>query len=309
MVDITSDLIKAIREKTGAGMMDCKKALVEANGDIDSAIDWLRKKGLAAVARRAGKIAAEGLVCIASRDNTHKDAIVLEVNSETDFVAKNAQFQEFAVAICKIALEKGHCTIAELLAQEIAQETTVEAGVTSLAASTGENITVRRLERVTAQDGIVATYIHSAVAEGLGKIGVLVSIESTGDAAKLLDFGKKLAMHIAASNPKYLSISDVPAAVVDYEKQVLFEQLKGQNKPQDVMNKMVDGKIRKFYEETVLLEQVYVMDGKKKIADVISDFAKELGTPVVVPRFVKFVLGDGIEKVTSNFCEDVKALQ
>jgi elongation factor Ts len=288
-------------------MMDCKKALVENDGVIDGAIDWLRKKGLAAAARRAGKIAAEGVVCIVADGS--KAATVFEVNSETDFVAKNTQFQDFVREIGGIAREKACGTAGDLLAQEISAGTTIESGVTSLAASTGENITVRRLERLAVQDGVVATYIHGAVADGLGKIGVLVCLESTGDPAKLADFGKKLAMHVAASGPRFLNISDVPPEVVDYEKQVLCEQLRGQNKPQDVANKMVEGRIRKFYEETVLLEQVYVMDGKKKVAEIVSDFSKELGAPIVVSRFARFMLGEGIEKAASNFCEDVKALQ
>jgi elongation factor Ts len=307
MSNITSDLIKAIREKTGAGMMDCKKALVENDGDMDGAIDWLRKKGLAAAARRAGKIAAEGVVCIVVDDS--KAATVFEVNSETDFVAKNTQFQEFVQALGRTAQAKACETVENLLAQEFFSGSTVGSAVAGIAASTGENITVRRLERLEVQDGIVATYMHSAVAEGLGKIGVLVCLESTGAPAALADFGKKLAMHIAASGPRFLRISDVPPEVVAYEKQVLCEQLKDQNKPQDVANKMVEGRIRKFYEETVLLEQVYVMDGKKKVAEVVEDFSKQLGVPIVVSGFARFMLGEGIEKAASNFCEDIKELQ
>ncbi|MDR3285508.1 MAG: translation elongation factor Ts [Holosporales bacterium] len=293
MVEITSDLIKTIREKTGAGMMDCKKALVETNGNFDEAVDWLRKKGLAAAARKASRVAADGLVCIFSDQKT---ATILEINSETDFVAKNAKFQEFVLKIGEFASKKYCSTLDEFLQQKLDGET-VQERIANLIATIGENITIRRIQNVSAEQGVVATYIHSAVAPNLGKIGVLVRLESSGDKEKLFEFGKKLAMHIAASNPLFLNIPSVPSDILNHEKSVLLEQIQIQEKkPQEIINRMVDGRIKKFYEETVFLEQVYVLDGKKKVAEIISDFAKELGSPVNVNLFVKFVLGEGILK-------------
>ena len=306
MAEITSNMIRDIREKTGAGMMDCKKALVENNGNFDEAVDWLRKKGLAAAAKKASRVAAEGLVCVSS--NNDKSATVVEINSETDFVAKNDKFQSFASNVGKISAVNSCETLDQLLDQKMGSET-VKEGLTNLIATIGENMNIRRFSKVCVNEGIVATYVHNVVVDGLGKIGVLVALESSADKSKLSEFGKKLAMHIAAANPQYLTISEVPSSVVEHEKGILLEQIQGQNKPKDVMDKMVEGRIRKFFEETVLLEQVYIMDGKKKVSEILEDLSKEFGSKVSIKQFVKFVLGEGIEKNESNFADEVKSLQ
>jgi elongation factor Ts len=289
MTEITSELIRAIRERTGAGMMDCKKALVECGGCFDDAVDWLRKKGLAAAANKASRAASDGAICVASADKT--SAVMLEINSETDFVAKNVKFQEFALAMAEFAASTKSSQLDSFLELKRG-DATVRDEVTSLIAIIGENITVRRLSRCEVECGVVATYIHSAIVPQLGKIGVLIGLESTGPHEKLTEFGKKLAMHIAASNPLFTTIGDVPENVVAHEREILLEQVSGQGKPAAVVDKMVEGRIRKFYEDTVLLEQVYVMDGKKKVTDVIADFSKEIAAPVSVSGFAKFVLGE-----------------
>lgn len=303
MTVVTPDLIKAIREKTGAGMMDCKKALVENCCNFDEAVDWLRKKGLASAAKKTGRIASEGLIGIFSDD---KSASIVEINSETDFVAKNMKFQEFVSAVARLAFQDKVMNIEELANLKIEGET-VAATATNLIAVIGENIALRRAQSVEADKGVISTYIHSAVSEGLGKIGVIVSLESAGDKTKLKDFGRRLAMHIAAANPTYLQISDVPQDVIEHEKEILTEQIKEQNRPQNVMEKMIEGRIRKFYDDVVFLEQVFVMDGKKKISTIIDEFASEIGAEIVVKSFVKFVLGEGIEKNSLDFAEEVKA--
>lgn len=302
---ITSDMIRAIREKTGAGMMDCKKALMETEGNFDEAVDWLRKKGLAAAAKKSSRVAADGLIGLAAQGDTA--AALVEVNAETDFVAKNDKFQNLVRQIVDAAVSGSSKTVEELLAQSLGAET-IQAALSNLIAVVGENMTVRRLHRVAVEQGVVATYVHNAAAPGLGKIGVIVALESAGDKAKLKEFGKKLAMHIAAAAPRYLKVEDVPAPEIEHEKSILLEQIKDSGRPANVLEKMVEGRLRKFYEEVVLLKQAYVMDNKKDVATVIEEFARELGTPVSVKTFVKFVLGEGIEKVEANFEEEVKAM-
>lgn len=302
---ITSDMIRAIREKTGAGMMDCKKALMETEGNFDEAVDWLRKKGLAAAAKKSSRVAADGLIGLAAQGDTA--AALVEVNAETDFVAKNDKFQNLVRQIVDAAVSGSSKTVEELLAQNLGTET-IQAALSNLIAVVGENMTVRRLHRVAVEQGVVATYVHNAAAPGLGKIGVIVALESAGDKAKLKEFGKKLAMHIAAAAPRYLKVEDVPAQEIEHEKSILLEQIKDSGRPANVLEKMVEGRLRKFYEEVVLLKQAYVMDNKKDIATVVEEFAKELGTPVSVKTFVKFVLGEGIEKAENNFEEEVKAM-
>lgn len=303
---ITSDMIRAIREKTGAGMMDCKKALVENDGNFDEAVDWLRKKGLAAAAKKSSRVAADGLIGIAVLNGDQAAAIV-EVNAETDFVAKNEKFQNLVRKITNSAATSKAKDVETLLAQTIEGETVRDA-VSNLIAVVGENMTVRRLAHVAAENGVVATYVHNSAAPGLGKIGVVVALESTGDRAKLKEFGKKLAMHIAAAAPKYVRIEDVPAHEIEHEKSILLEQIKDSGRPANVLEKMVEGRLRKFYEEVVLLKQAYVMDNKKDIAAAVDEFAKELGAPVTVKTFTKFVLGEGIEKTEVDFEEEVKAM-
>lgn len=302
--NITTELIKKLREKVGAGMMDCKKALMECDGDFEKAVDWLRKKGLAAAAKKSSRVAAEGLIGVAPSEN---HAAIVEVNSETDFVAKNQKFQDFVRAVVQVAGEKRMADLSALLSAKLGEES-VESALKNLIAVIGENMTLRRVANLSVDHGVVATYVHSAIAPGLGKIGVLVALESSVPSDSLREFGKKLAMHIAASNPQYLSIAEVPAEVLEHEKGILQDQIKDSGRPPEVVNKMIEGRIRKFYGEVVLLEQPYVMDPKKTVSQVLADFAKENGSPVTLKGFVKYVLGEGIEKVTADFTEEVQAL-
>ena len=303
MAEITAALVKDLREKTGAGMMDCKKALNEVAGDIEAAVDWLRKKGLAAAAKKAGRVAAEGLVAVAT-DGT--SGAVVEVNAETDFVARNDQFQTFVANVGKLALDKGD-DVAVLKAAAYGNGKTTEEELTALIATIGENMNFRRAKKLSVGSGIVAGYVHSAAAPGLGKIGVLVALESTGDAAKLADVGKQIAMHIAAANPLFLNIDSVDQGALEREKAVLTEQAAASGKPAEVVEKMVVGRVRKYYEEVVLLEQVFVMDGETKISKVVENAAKEVGAPVALTGFARFALGEGIEKQATDFAAEVAA--
>lgn len=302
---ITTDLIKKLREKVGAGMMDCKKALTECEGDFDQAVDWLRKKGLAAAAKKSSRVAAEGLIGVVAPNDSF--AAMVEVNSETDFVAKNQKFQDFVKGVVEVAGRDQIVDLSALLSAPL-EGSTVEETLKNLIAVIGENMTLRRVTGASVSKGVVATYVHSAVAPGLGKIGTMVVLESDGPADKLKEFGKKLAMHVAASQPQYLSTSEVPADVLNHEKEILQDQIKDSGRPPEVIQKMIDGRIKKFYGEVVLLEQPYVMDPKKTVTQIIDDFAKELGTPVALKGFVKYVLGEGIEKVQADFSEEVQSL-
>lgn len=292
MTEITAAMVKDLREKTGAGMMDCKKALNEAQGNMEAAIDWLRKKGLSAAAKKAGRVAAEGLVAVAASGNK---AAVIEVNAETDFVALNDKFQTFTVEAAKIALATG----GDLEALKKAAYPTggvVAEALTNLIAVIGENMTLRRTAMLSVPKGVVASYVHNAVAPNLGKIGVLVALESDAAPAKLQELGKQLAMHVAAARPDALSVNDVDAKNLDRERNVLAEQARASGKPEAIIAKMVEGRLRKYYEEVVLLEQVYVVDGETRIAQVIENAAKTFGTPVKLTGFVRYQLGEGIEK-------------
>lgn len=304
MVDISPNLVKELREKSGAGMMDCKKALAENNGDIEAAVDWLRKKGLAAAAKKSGRVAAEGLVGVAANGTS---AAVVEINAETDFIARNPHFQALVSQACEIAAASD-CTVESLSKSPFKGEApTVGEEMIRLIAVIGENMSIRRVQRLSVSKGVVATYIHNAAAPGLGRIGVLVALESTGDAAKLQDFGRKIAMHIAAVGPQSLDISSLDPAALERERAVLVDQARASGRPEEVIQKMVEGRVRKFYEEVVLLEQVFVMDGKTRIADVVENFAKEIGTPVTLKAFERFALGEGIEKQESDFAAEVQA--
>jgi len=302
MAEISAALVKDLREKTGAGMMDCKKALNETAGNLEEAVDWLRKKGLAAAAKKAGRVAAEGLVAIATEGNA---GAVVEVNAETDFVARNEQFQGFVASVGALALKHGD-DVAKLKATATNGKT-LEEELTGLIATIGENMNFRRAARLQVSDGVVAGYIHSATAPGLGKIGVLVALESTGDKAKLTEVGKQIAMHVAAANPQFLTIESVDAASLEREKAVLTEQAATSGKPAEVIEKMVVGRIRKYYEEVVLVEQVYVIDGETKISKVVENLSKAVGAPVKLTGFVRFALGEGIEKETTDFAAEVAA--
>jgi elongation factor Ts len=303
MAEITAALVKDLREKSGAGMMDCKRALTENGGDIEAAVDWLRKKGLAAAAKKAGRVAAEGLIGVAAGGAV---GAMVEVNSETDFVARNDAFQDFVRNATKSALSTGD-DIAALAAAAYPTGGTAAEALTALVAKIGENMTLRRAVVLKVSAGAVATYVHSAVAPGLGKIGVLVALESTGDADKLGALGRQIAMHIAATNPISLDIASVDPAALAREKAILSEQAAASGKAPAVVEKMVEGRIRKFYEESVLLEQVYVVDGETRIKDVVAKAAADVGAPVKLVAFRRFGLGEGIEKKESDFAAEVAA--
>ncbi len=303
MAEITAALVKELREKSGAGMMDCKRALTENGGDIEGAVDWLRKKGLAAAAKKAGRIAAEGLIGVASNGKT---GAVVEVNSETDFVARNDAFQALVRDVATAALSAGG-DVEKLKTASLPSGGTATDALTALVAKIGENMSMRRTASLSVSDGVVATYVHSSVSAGLGKIGVLVALESTGDKDKLTALGKQIAMHIAAANPQSLDITSVDPAVLAREKAVLAEQAAASGKAPAVVEKMVEGRVRKYYEETVLLEQVYVVDGETRVKDVVAKAGKELGQPVALKGFVRYGLGEGIEKKSEDFAAEVAA--
>ncbi|HYD64657.1 translation elongation factor Ts [Azospirillum sp.] len=304
MAEITAALVKELREKTGAGMMDCKKALGETNGDLEGAVDWLRKKGLAAAAKKSGRVAAEGLVAVATSGTA---GAVVEVNAETDFVARNEKFQGFAAESAKVALTTGADIEALKAAGYPGAGHTVQDELTSLIATIGENMNLRRAAKLSVSAGVVTSYIHTAIAPGLGKIGVLVALESTGDVAKLTELGKQIAMHVAAARPDALDVADVDVSALEREKNVLADQARASGKPENIIEKMVEGRLRKYYEEVCLLEQTYVIDGETKVRAVVEKVAKELGTPVKLTGFVRYALGEGIEKAESDFAAEVAA--
>lgn len=303
-MEITAAQVKALRDRTGAGMMNCKKALVECSGDVEQAIDWLRKKGLSAAAKKAGRATAEGLVGIVVSGNS---GTMVEVNAETDFVARNEKFQDFVRTVADIAAkENADCETLKNLpypgtGRNIADE------LTNLIATIGENMCLRRVGHLSVKEGAIASYVHNKSADNLGQIGVLVAIESSADRNKLLEFGKKVAMHIAASSPLSVNIDSLDPQALEREKAVAAEQAKNSGKKAEFVDKIVEGRLRKFYEESVLLEQKYVMDDSLKVSEVVENFAKELGTPVRIVSFVKYVTGEGVEKETVDFASEVAA--
>ncbi len=303
MAEITAAMVKELRETTGAGMLDCKKALVEANGSMEQAVDWLRKKGLASAAKKSSRIAAEGLVAVAVSGN--KGAVV-EVNSETDFVAKNDIFQAYVEDAAKVALDNNG-DVEKMKASQDASGKTFGERLTDMIAKIGENMNLRRARVVSVNNGLVCSYVHNVARDGLGKIGVLVGLESAGDKAKLAELGKHIAMHIAASAPIALNIAGVDAAAVEHEKAIFSEQAKASGKPANIIEKMVEGRIRKFYEEVVLEEQAYIMDPDKKVKDVVAEAAKELGSDIKLADYAFFKLGDGLQKKEEDFAAEVAA--
>jgi len=307
MTNISPALVKELREKTGAGMMDCKKALIETQGDLEAAVDWLRTKGLAAAAKKAGRIAAEGLVGVFCKDT--RGAIV-EVNAETDFVGRNEHFQAFVRTVSKLALSaEGAGGDLDTLKKTAYLDSgkTVEEELSHLVATVGENMTLRRTAVFAVSQGAVASYIHNAAAPGLGRLGVLVALESAAPVDKVDALGKQIAMHIAAAHPTALNIAKVAPADVERERAIFREQALASGKPPEFVDKMVDGRLRKFYEEVVLEEQVFVIDGKTRIKDLVAAKAKELGHPIKLVDFVRFSLGEGIEKEQSDFAAEVAA--
>jgi elongation factor Ts len=303
MAEITAALVKELREKTGAGMMDCKRALAETKGDLETAFDWLRKKGLAAAAKKAGRVAADGLVGLTT--DGLRGALV-EVNSETDFVARNKDFQELVSQISKLALSAKDVEALSATAYPGAGKTVGEM-LTQLIAMIGENLTLRRMLSVSVGRGAVVGYIHNAQAPGLGKIGVLMALESTGDPAKLRALGKQLAMHVAAANPQALTIAQVDPTALERERAVLAEQSRASGKPEEIIAKMVEGRLRKFYEEVVLLEQTYVIDGESTVKAALAAAAKEIGAPVEIKAFHRMALGEGIQREQKDFAAEVAA--
>lgn len=301
MADITASMVKELRDTTGAGMMDAKNALVENNGDMNASIDWLRQKGLSKAAKKSGRTAAEGLVAVAKSGTA---AAVVEINAETDFVARNDQFQGFVKKAAELALTTAN-TAEELAAAPYGDGKTVQETLTSLIATIGENMSIRRLTKLSVSQGLVATYIHNSVADGMGKIGVLVALESDADADKLEMLGKQIAMHIAATNPAFLDTSSVDASVLEREKNVIRATAKEAGKADDIIEKMLEGRVRKFYEEVVLLEQIYVMDGETKVSKIVENAAKEHGKSVKLTGYVRFQLGEGIEKEEVDFAAEV----
>jgi elongation factor Ts len=300
MAEITAGMVKELREKTGAGMMDAKSALVENKGDVEAAVDWLRKKGLAKAAKKSSRTAAEGLVAVEVSGTT---GAVVEVNSETDFVARNEEFQGFVRKVSAAAVAKAADHDA-LLKTDIGGKNVADT-LTDLIAKIGENMAVRRMAKVSVNKGAVVGYMHNAMAPNLGKIGVLVALESEGDKAQLEALGKQIAMHVAAAFPQYLSREDVDASAIERERDVLREQAKAEGKPADIVEKMLTGRLNKFYEEICLLEQKFVMDGETKISKLLENSAKDVGAPVKLAGYARLQLGEGIEKEETDFAAEV----
>ena len=303
MAEITAATVKELRERTGAGMMDCKKALAENNGDMEASIDWLRAKGLAAAAKKAGRQAAEGLVGVAVSGT--KGAVV-EVNSETDFVAKNETFQEFVRNVSQLVLDTGN-DLEALNNAAYPGGGTVAEKLTNNIATIGENQSLRRAAVLEVSQGVVVSYVHNAAAPNLGKIGVLVALESAAPAENLQALGKQLAMHIAAANPQALNGDDLDPALVERERGIAQEKANESGKPANIVEKMVEGSIAKFRKENALLSQLFVMDNKTPVAEVVASAGKEAGSPVTLTAFIRFQLGEGIEKQQSDFAAEVAA--
>jgi elongation factor Ts len=303
MANITASLVKELREKTGAGMMDCKAALTENNGDLEAAVDWLRKKGLAKAAKKAGRTAADGLIGVAVEGGR---GALIEVNSETDFVARGAEFQGFVRKSAQLALEH-EGDLERLLHAPFEGELKAAEYLANLVAKIGENMTVRRTAALSVSPGVVASYVHNAAAPNLGKIGVLVALESTGDATKLAALGKQLAMHVASANPLSLNVESLDPQVVARERAIHADQARQSGKPENIIEKMVDGRMRKFYEESVFLSQVFVIDGETPITKVLENASKDIGAPVKVAGFARFSVGEGIEKEANDFAAEVQS--
>lgn len=304
-MSISAAMVKELREKTGAGMMDCKTALNETGGDMEAAIDWLRTKGLAKAAKKAGRVAAEGLVGVASQGTK---AAVIELNSETDFVARNEGFQTLVRDVVKVAVATGSDVEAISAATYPGTDKTVDAAIKDAIATIGENMTLRRAAVLSVSEGIVASYVHSAVTDGLGKIGVLVALESAGDKDKLNALGRQIAMHIAATSPLSLNVDELDPAVVERERNVFIEQARESGKPDNIIEKMVEGRMRKFFEEVALLSQAFVMNPEITVGQAVKDAEKLAGAPIEVTGMARLLLGEGVEKEASDFAAEVAAV-
>ena len=305
MAEITASLVKELREKTGAGMMDCKKALIETGGDLEPAVDWLRKKGLAAAARKAGRVAAEGLVAVIASGCA---GAVIELNAETDFVARNEKFQVAADTLARLALAGGGDVKDLCKANWPGTNHDVATEITALIAVIGENMNLRRSARLSVPMGVVASYIHTALGPTIGKIGVLVALESAADPDALLKLGKQLAMHVAAARPEAVTSAELDPVKVERERAIAADKARASGKPENIIPKIVEGGLRKYYEEVALLDQTFVIDGESKVAAVIEAAAKALGAPIKVAGFVRFALGEGIEKEQTDFAAEVAAV-
>jgi len=305
MTTISASMVKQLRETTGAGMMDCKQALSEADGDVEGAVDWLRKKGLSKAAKKSDRVAAEGLIGVTSDG---KSGAIVEVNSETDFVARNVQFQDMVRVIAELGL-KAEGDVEKLLAMPYPDKSkSVEEHLTDAIATIGENMTVRRTAVLSVENGVVADYIHNKVADGLGKIGVLVALESTGDTEKLAAFGRQIAMHIAAAAPLALSVDELDAEAIAKERAIYLDQAKESGKPAEIVEKMVEGRLRKeFFQQVVLPQQTFVIDGKASVEAATKSAEADVGAPIKITAFVRYGLGDGIEKKEDDFAAEVAA--
>ena len=303
MTTITAAMVKELREKTGAGMMDCKTALSENDGDMEAAVDWLRTKGLASAAKKEGRVAAEGLIGLATKGTT---GAVVEINSETDFVALNEQFQDMVSTIATLALKAEDTE--KLLAMPYGSgKISVADHLKEMVGSIGENMVLRRSQNITVSNGAIGSYMHNAAAPGLGKIGVLIALESKGDKDELEELGRKLAMHVAAANPLAVTQDDIDPGIIERERAVLAEQAKESGKPENIIDKMVEGRLRKYYEEVALMSQVYVIDGESRVEDALKAAEADIGAPVKVTGFVRHALGEGIEKQEGDFAAEVAA--
>ena len=301
--NITASMVKELRDKTGAGMMDCKAALGESGGDLEAAVDWLRKKGLAKAAKKAGRVAAEGLIGVAL---TPSKGIVVEVNSETDFVARNDLFQGLVKMIADVALDAG-ADVDKILAARVGDRTVADA-ITETIAKVGENMTLRRAAALSVGKGIIASYVHNSVADGLGRIGVIVALESAGNPDELKAFGRMVAMHVASANPQAIDASGLDAATIQREKNVLAEKFKAQGKPANVIDKIVELGLRTFYKEVCLLDQGFIFDDKKSVAQALKESEAKAGAPIRIGGFVRFALGEGIDRPAGDFGGEVAAL-
>ena len=303
MANITAGMVKELRDKTGAGMMDCKAALGETGGDLESAVDWLRKKGLAKAAKKAGRVAAEGLIGVALAANK---GIVVEVNSETDFVARNDLFQGLVKMIADVALTTG-ADVDKILAGRVGDRTVADA-INETIAKVGENMTLRRAAAVSVGKGVVASYVHNSVTDGLGRIGVIVGLESAGAADELKAFGRMVAMHVASANPQAIEASGLDAATVERERNVLAEKFKAQGKPANVIDKIVESGLKTFYKEVCLLDQGFIFDDKKSVAQAVKEAESKVGAPIKITGFVRYALGEGIDRPSDDFGGEVAAL-
>ena len=303
MANISASMVKELRDKTGAGMMDCKAALNESSGDVEAAVDWLRKKGLAKAAKKAGRVAAEGLIGVAVSGTK---GVVVEVNSETDFVARNDLFQGLVKMIADAALGTGPA-VDKILAAPVGSSTIADA-IAETIAKIGENMTLRRAAELSVGKGVVASYVHSSVIDGLGKIGVIVSLESAGKADELKAFGRMVAMHVASANPQAVDSSGLDAATIEREKGVLADKAKTQGKPANVVEKIVESGLKTFYKEVCLVDQAFIFDDKKSVAQAVKEAEAKAGAPIKIGGFVRFALGEGIDKPSDDFGGEVAAL-